>query len=153
MRWPVALAMVAFFAGCGIPPLDLDRAKLVEGPPNADQAETMICESLGVAGDCPKMYFHVPDVERCSVDAFWYDRCGECVSGITGSDGILLVMPQWAAIPSDTAMIHELVHWGRGDTNHGRVAELWGNPGNWPWQVPPGSLVGDLNAALVGAGL
>lgn len=152
MRLVVASLVAAFLGGCGIPPLDIDRSKLVDGPPGAEEAEAMLCESLGVPNNCPPMYFQAPDPDRC-IDSFFYKGTGHCDSGITGSDGILLVMPTWATKPSDTSMAHEMIHWARGDYDHERP-EFWGDDHtDWPKDVPTGVLVGDLSALLVDAGL
>lgn len=151
MRLVLACFAVVVAAGCEmIPPLDIDESKLVDGPPNAEEAKARVCEYLGV-GDCPRMYFQAPEPDKC-IDSFFYKSTGYCDAGITGSDGILLVMPSWATKPSDTAMIHELIHWGRGDYDHGRP-DFWGaDPSDWPKDVDAGTLVADLYARLVADG-
>lgn len=146
------MAALVLAVGACAPELEIDQSKLVDGPPNAAEAEAATCAAFGIS-DCPRMFFYADDPVNCpeNVNTFPYD--GECVGGAQGVNGILMVMPVGATKGSDTPVVHELAHWAWGDTWHKNLA-VWGDEPNTAGGLrKPGSRVGDQYAALVAAGL
>jgi hypothetical protein len=147
MRFVAALAAV-LAVGCA-EQLELDQSRLIEGPAGTAEALTLSCAAFGV-DDCPAVYWYAPTPDVCDNGGTMYR--GTCYGGYQAADGILLVLPDFAERPSDTALTHELAHWRWGDADH-RLAGIW--PTNWEWSGlhEPGSRVGDQNVALASSGL
>jgi hypothetical protein len=144
----LAIAILLLTAGCGIPPLVIERSKLVDGPEGWEKAEFIACEAMGSAFDCPPVYWYGPDSMTC-LDGGGFPYDGDCIEGVTGSDGILIGRLSYEARPHRTAMTHELAHWFVGDYDHSDKS-IWG--GEY-YEPTPGTLIGDITIALDAAGL
>jgi hypothetical protein len=141
------LALFALVVGCGLPPIDIDRSKLVEGPPGWAEAAEIACAEFG--GACPTVYFYGPESMNCLDGRGWIYTDGDCIQGITGENGILIGLTRPDMLPHETVLSHEVAHSIVGDTWH-KTPGLWGPDGD-DWS--PGSRLGDLNTALADRGL
>ncbi len=149
-RWVLLVAVVVMGLGCGVPPLEIDRSKLVDPPAGAAEAAALTCAAFGIA-NCPQMWFYAADVERCYGETFFYD--GGCYGGLQGSNGILLVVTPSTKKASDTPIAHEMAHWRWGDPGHSD-AETWGSAPEYNWGLrEAGCRVGEQTLALAAAGL
>lgn len=134
VKWALLLLAV----GCGVPPLPLDRSKLVAGPEGAETAAAFVCAELE-SNPCPPVYWYGPESMNCNNGGGFIAPSGNCVEGLQGSDGILLGYLYDGQPAHDTSLTHETAHWKFGDEDH-RDAALW-------------LRVAELNTALAEMGL
>jgi hypothetical protein len=146
MRLTVLLVALA---GCGMPPLVIDREKLVDGPEGWQEAAVMTCDAFGDAADCPPVYWYGPESMNCWGGRGFRYPGYECVTGYCASDGILVGMTADGMRPSETVMVHEIAHWFFEDGDHSDD-RIWGENYHSP---PPESRVGSVTVELQAAGL
>jgi hypothetical protein len=146
-RWLFAVLLVV--GACGQADVQIDEARLVAAPAGTGAAAAQTCAAFGIS-DCPRVWFYAPDA-ACGPAAFSYD--GECLGGLQGANGILVLLPDGATQASHTSIVHELAHWAWGDHGHTRV-EVWGatDPGLWP-PASADCRVAEQWTALAAAGL
>jgi hypothetical protein len=148
----LTLVSVLLLGGCEyMSELEIDPSMLCDGPPRADEAIAIVERELKLTH--VKVWWYGPQAlpDECGHDSFPWGGYG-CVSGMTGSNGSVVAW-NGAQPASDTSLTHEIAHQKYGDPEHLRD-DLWGPedaPG-YPYEVP-GSIVGDIFAKLVAAGL
>lgn len=144
----VAVAASATLGGCYYTgDVEPDPDLLVAGPTRAPEAIAMAEARLGAKAK--PVYWYGPDAMTCD-DGTGFPSPEGCVLGITGANGSIV---SWDGVspPSGTPLAHELVHQARGDFGHADL-RLWGaSRGDYDYE--PGTIVGDLNAALSAAGM
>ena len=145
----VVAAAVLIGCGDGEPPLPINQAALVAAPEGADAAIDHCMAAFAIpSSHRPTVYWQGAAGLDCR-GGLGFTYGGQCFDGLEGIEGILLALPDVTARPSQTQLAHELAHWKWNDHNHANLA-IWGPDSTY---APPGTIVGDENAALAAAGL
>jgi hypothetical protein len=150
MRRLAILALAAGLSGCITPLGDFepDPELTIAGPLKADEAIALIAASLD-RSRTGEIYWYGKKALTCDDGERFPSPIG-CVYGFTMKRGSIVSWDEEQP-PSATPLTHEIVHQFRGDPGH-RDTRLWGtNPQLDDYE--PGSLVGDINATLIAAGL
>lgn len=144
--WVLAGALL--LGACG--ELEPDPDLLCDGPPGAAEAVEIARVAVGIPHT--KIWWYGPQALPAECDHANFIWDGECVSGLTGSNGSIIAWNgTWK--PSETALGHEMIHQRYGDPYHSRV-DLWGAKGDADFGFTvPGTLAAEVNATIAVAGL
>ena len=144
MIWAFVVTSIGCYYRGDVAP---DPALQVAGPARAAEAIALAEARLGFKAQ--PVYWYGKAAMACPDGVTFHSPVG-CVYGITGGNGSIVSWDE-SSPASATPLGHELVHQARWDDDHADLA-LWGETrGGDDYEA--GTVVGDLNAALMAAGL
>jgi len=107
----------------------------------------MVVARFNPAAGRPIVYWYGGDALDCPGPGFWYD--GDCVQGVTGSDGLILSDMGGDVPIHQTRLVHEMGHWTWYDPHHSD-RRIWG--ADYHDDASVGSYVNDAKNELVDSG-